>query len=64
VVVIATQTLIEGLGQRHGPPLAQCCSGQKISLIPEVRAPLDRIIDNGLFISTRLRNECLRLAGE
>ena len=37
---------------------------KKISLIPEVRAPLDRIIDNGLFISTRLRNECLRLAGE
>jgi predicted nucleic acid-binding protein len=37
---------------------------KKLSLIPEVRAPLDRIIVNGLFISTRLRNECLRLAGE
>jgi predicted nucleic acid-binding protein len=37
---------------------------KKISLIPEVRAPLDCIILNGLFISTRLRNECLRLAGE
>jgi len=37
---------------------------KKLSLIPEVRAPLDRIIVNGLFISTRLRTECLRLAGE
>ncbi len=37
---------------------------KKLSLIPNVRAPLDRIIVNGLFISTRLRNECLRLAGE
>ena len=35
-----------------------------ISLIPEVTAPVDRIIVNGLFISFRLRNECLRLAGE
>ena len=37
---------------------------KKLSLIPNVSAPLDRIIVNGLFISTRLRNECLRLAGE
>ena len=37
---------------------------KKLTLIPKVRAPLDRIISNGLFISLRLRNECLRLAGE
>jgi predicted nucleic acid-binding protein len=37
---------------------------KKISLISEVRAPLERIIVNGLFISSRLRNECLRLAVE
>jgi predicted nucleic acid-binding protein len=37
---------------------------KKLALIPEVRAPLDRIIMNGLFISPRLRTECLRLAGE
>jgi predicted nucleic acid-binding protein len=37
---------------------------KKLTLIPEVRAPLDRIIMNGLFISPRLRSECLRLAGE
>jgi predicted nucleic acid-binding protein len=37
---------------------------KKLTLIPEVRAPLDRIISNGLFISLRLRNECLRQAGE
>jgi predicted nucleic acid-binding protein len=37
---------------------------KKLSLISEVRAPLDRIVVNGLFISTRLRTECLRLAGE
>jgi predicted nucleic acid-binding protein len=37
---------------------------KKLSLIPEVRTPLDRIIVNGLFISTRLRAECLRQAGE
>jgi predicted nucleic acid-binding protein len=37
---------------------------KKLSLIPEVGAPLDRIIMNGLFISPRLRTECLRLAGE
>jgi predicted nucleic acid-binding protein len=37
---------------------------KKLSLITDVRAPLDRIMANGLFISTRLRTECLRLAGE
>ena len=37
---------------------------KKLSLIPEVRTPLDRIIVNGLFISPRLRAECLRRAGE
>jgi predicted nucleic acid-binding protein len=37
---------------------------KKLSLIPEVRAPLDCIIVNGLFISPRLRTECIRLAGE
>ena len=36
---------------------------KKLSLIPEVRAPLDRIIVNGLFIGPRLRTECLRRAG-
>jgi len=37
---------------------------KKLSLITDVRSPLDRIMANGLFISTRLRTECLRLAGE
>jgi predicted nucleic acid-binding protein len=37
---------------------------KKLSLIPDVGTPLDRIIGNGLFISPRLRTECLRLAGE
>jgi len=37
---------------------------KKLSLIADVRSPLDRIMANGLFISTRLRTECLRLAGE
>jgi predicted nucleic acid-binding protein len=37
---------------------------KKLSLISEVRAPLDLIISNGLFISARLRTQCLRLAGE
>jgi predicted nucleic acid-binding protein len=37
---------------------------KRLTLIPEVRSPLDRIIVNGLFISLRLRNDCLRLAGE
>jgi predicted nucleic acid-binding protein len=37
---------------------------KKLSLIPDVGTPLDRIIGNGLFISPRLRSECLRLAGE
>lgn len=37
---------------------------KKLSLISEVIAPLDLIIANGLFISPRLRLQCLRLAGE
>jgi predicted nucleic acid-binding protein len=37
---------------------------RKLSLISEVGSALDRIISNGLFISDRLRAECLRLAGE
>jgi predicted nucleic acid-binding protein len=37
---------------------------KKIALIPEVKAPLDRIIVNGFFIGSRLRSECLRMAGE
>lgn len=37
---------------------------KKLSLIPEVKAPLDLIIANGLFVSPRLRLQCLRLAGE
>lgn len=37
---------------------------KKMALIPEVKAPLDRIIVNGFFIGARLRSECLRLAEE
>jgi predicted nucleic acid-binding protein len=37
---------------------------KKVSLISEVKAPLERIMVNGLFISARLRTECLRRAGE
>jgi predicted nucleic acid-binding protein len=37
---------------------------KKLSLIAEVQAPLDRIVANGLFVSPRLRLQCLRLAGE
>ena len=37
---------------------------RKLSLIPEVKAPLDLIIANGHFVSPRLRLQCLRLAGE
>jgi len=37
---------------------------KKQSLISAIRPPLDRIIANGLFVSPRLRTECLRLAAE
>ena len=37
---------------------------KKLSLLPEVKAPLDLILANGLFVSPRLRLQCLRLAGE
>jgi predicted nucleic acid-binding protein len=52
------------MDERRGRRVAMDVFGFEVVGTCEVRTPLDRIIVNGLFISTRLRAECLRQAGE
>ena len=55
---------VDVFGFKMAGTCALLFQAENLSLIPEVKAPLARFMMNGLFISTRVRTECLRLARE